>query len=55
MLSEKEMQVLGLEPGLIGYGPLADAIHLINHAQIPTISLGPSSRTAHMADECVEI
>jgi acetylornithine deacetylase len=46
---------LGLEPTLIGYGSLTDAIHLINHAGIPTISIGPASQTAHMADEFVEI
>jgi acetylornithine deacetylase len=49
------LQDLGLEPGLIGYGSLTDAIHLINYAQIPTISIGPSRRSAHMADEHVEI
>jgi acetylornithine deacetylase len=46
---------LGLKPELIGYGTLTDAIHLINYAQIPTISIGPSGLTAHMADEFVEI
>jgi acetylornithine deacetylase len=46
---------LNLEPGLVGYGSLTDAIHLINYAGIPTISIGPSSKTAHMADEYVEI
>jgi acetylornithine deacetylase len=46
---------LGLEPALIGYGSLTDAIHLINFAGIPTISIGPSARTAHMADEYVEV
>jgi acetylornithine deacetylase len=46
---------LGLEPGLIGYGSLTDAIHLINYAGIPTISIGPGRQSAHMADEYVEI
>jgi acetylornithine deacetylase len=46
---------LNLEPGLVGYGSLTDAIHLINYAGIPTISIGSSSKTAHMADEYVEI
>ena len=46
---------LGLEPGLIGYGSLTDAVHLINYAQIPTISIGPGRQSAHMADEYVEI
>jgi len=46
---------LGLEPGLIGYGSLTDAIHLINYAGIPTISIGPGRQSTHMADEYVEI
>jgi acetylornithine deacetylase len=46
---------LGLEPGLIGYGSLTDAIHLINYSNIPTISIGLSRKTAHMADEFVAI
>jgi acetylornithine deacetylase len=46
---------LGKEPRLIGFGSLTDAIHLINYSKIPTISIGPSSETAHMADEFVEI
>jgi acetylornithine deacetylase len=46
---------LDLEPGLLGYGSLTDAIHLINYAGIPTISIGPGRQSAHMADEYVEI
>lgn len=46
---------LGLAPGLIGFGSLTDAIHLINYAGIPAISIGPSSHTAHMAEEYVEV
>ncbi len=46
---------LGLAPGLAGFGSLTDAIHLINYARIPTISIGPSYETAHMADEFVDI
>jgi acetylornithine deacetylase len=46
---------LGHQPSTIGYGSLTDAIHLINYAGIPTISIGPSDKTAHMADEYVEI
>jgi acetylornithine deacetylase len=46
---------LGLAPGLIGFGSLTDAVHLINYAGIPTISIGPSGHTAHMAEEYVEI
>jgi acetylornithine deacetylase len=51
----KALEDLELEPGLTGYGTLTDAIHLINYAQIPTVSIGPDSQTAHMADEYVEI
>ena len=46
---------LGFEPDTIGYGSLRDAIHLINYAGIPTISIGPSGKTAHVADEHAEI
>jgi len=46
---------LGIEPGLTGFGTLTDAIHLINYAKIPTISIGPSIKTAHMANEFVDI
>ena len=46
---------LGLVPGLIGCGSLTDAIHLINYSGIPTISIGPGTHTAHMAEEYVEI
>jgi acetylornithine deacetylase len=46
---------LGLEPGLIGCGSLTDAIHLINYAHMPTISIGPNYQTAHMTDEFIEI
>jgi acetylornithine deacetylase len=46
---------LGFDPALRGYGTLTDAIHLINYSGIPTISIGPSIRSAHMADEYVEI
>jgi acetylornithine deacetylase len=51
----RALQDLGREPKLIGYGTLTDAIHLINYAQIPTISIGPSGLTAHMANEYVEV
>jgi acetylornithine deacetylase len=46
---------LGVEPDLIGIGSLTDAVHLINFAGIPTISVGPGGETAHSADEHVEI
>ena len=37
------------------FGSLTDAIHLINYAEIPTISIGPRMQPAHMADEYIEI
>jgi acetylornithine deacetylase len=46
---------LGREPGLAGFGSLTDAIHLINYSKIPTISIGPGLKTAHMADEFVSL
>ena len=46
---------LGLTPGVMGFGSLTDAIHLINYSKIPAISIGPSPDTAHMAEEYVEI
>ena len=46
---------LGGEPDLIGIGSLTDAVHLINYAGIPTISVGPGGETAHSADEYVEL
>ena len=48
-------QALGLNPQLAGMGSQTDAIHLINHAHVPTISIGPDDYTAHMANEFVEI
>ncbi len=49
------MQDVGLEPGVMGFGSLTDAIHLINYAKVPTISIGPNLKPAHMADEFVDI
>ena len=46
---------LGIKSKPAGMGSLTDAIHLINYSKIPTISFGPSSKTAHMADEFVDI
>jgi len=46
---------LGLEPKLIGYGSLTDAVHLINYSRIPTISIGVDGHTAHKADEFVDV
>lgn len=49
------LEDLGIEPALRGYGTLTDCIHLINYSKIPTISIGPDIKTAHMADEFVAI
>lgn len=49
------LQDIGYQPGLVGFGSLTDAIHLINYARVPTISFGPSSGRAHANDEYVEI
>ena len=54
-LGMETLRDLGAEPRLRGFGTLTDAIHLINYANIPTISFGPSIQTAHMANEYIEI
>ncbi len=46
---------VGIAPKLVGMGSLTDAIHLINYSRIPTISFGPSDKTAHGIDEFVDI
>ena len=46
---------LGIKSKPAGMGSLTDAIHLINYSKIPTISIGPSDKPAHMADEFVDI
>ena len=46
---------VGIAPKLVGMGSLTDAIHLINYSKIPTISIGPSDKTAHAIDEFVDI
>jgi len=46
---------LGIEPALAGFGSLTDAVHLVNYSKIPTISIGPDYKSAHMTDEFVEI
>jgi acetylornithine deacetylase len=54
-LGKEALSEIGIEPELRGYGTLTDAIHFINYSKIPTISIGPSIKTAHMADEYVTI
>jgi acetylornithine deacetylase len=49
------MEELGMPVQLTGSGGLTDAVHLINYAKVPTISIGPRSGTAHMNDEYIEI
>ena len=46
---------LGIPPKLVGFGSLTDMVHLVNTSKVPTISVGPSPRTAHMADEHVTV
>lgn len=46
---------LGIEPKLVGWGTLTDAVHLVNCLKIPTISIGPDDKTAHATDEFVDI
>ncbi|MCF8068242.1 MAG: ArgE/DapE family deacylase [Desulfobacterales bacterium] len=43
------------KPEFIGWGTLSDAIHLINYSKIPTISIGPESKTAHEANEFITV
>jgi len=49
------VEEMGYQPEVCGFGSLTDAIHLINYSNIPTISIGPDSQPAHMANEHVEI
>jgi acetylornithine deacetylase len=46
---------VGIPPELVGSGSLTDMVHLINYSKVPTVSVGPSARTAHMTDEHVTI
>lgn len=46
---------IGISPKLAGFGSLTDMVHLVNTAKVPTISIGPSPRAAHTADEHVSI
>ncbi len=49
------LEDLGIPPRLAGFGSLTDMVHLVNRAMVPTISIGPSPRAAHAADEQVSI
>ncbi len=46
---------LGIPPQLAGFGSLTDMVHLVNVSNVPTTSIGPATRTAHMADEHVAV
>lgn len=46
---------LGIRPRLKGMGSLTDMVHLVNTMKVPTVSVGPSPQTAHMADEHVTV
>ena len=54
-LGEEVLSTVGIAPRMVGMGSLTDAIHLINTAGIPTISIGPSKKTIHTVDEYIEI
>jgi acetylornithine deacetylase len=49
------LEEVGIPPELVGSGSLTDMVHLINYSKVPTVSVGPTARTAHMADEHVKI
>jgi acetylornithine deacetylase len=44
-----------MEPKLTGSDSLTDAVHLINYAKVPTISIGPTGTRAHKVDEYIEV
>jgi acetylornithine deacetylase len=46
---------IGLDPHPVGSGGLTDAVHLINYAKVPTVSIGPSAESAHMVDEFINV
>ena len=48
-------QDIGHDPKIIGMGSLTDAIHLINYAKTPTVTIGPGGGGYHEPDEFVRI
>ena len=46
---------LGMEPKLVGWGTLSDAIHLVNYSKIPTISIGLNNSRIHGNNEYADI
>jgi len=46
---------LNIQPKLVGWDTMTDAVHIINYSKIPTISIGPDNTMAHKADEFVDI
>ncbi len=46
---------LGILARLKGSGSLTDMVHLVNYSHVPTVSVGPSTRTIHAPDEHVTI
>ena len=46
---------LGMEPKLVGWGTLSDAIHLVNYSKIPTISIGLNNSRIHASNEYADI
>ena len=46
---------LGVTPKFIGTDSLTDAVHLINYAKVPTISIGPSRSRSHKINEYIDV
>ena len=42
---------LNIPPKLRGCGSLTDMVHLVNYSKVPTVSIGPSTRSIHAPDE----
>ena len=49
------LKELGMEPKLVGWGTLSDAIHLVNYSKIPTISIGLDNSRIHGNNEYADI
>ncbi len=46
---------LGVEPKFIGTDSLTDAVHLVNYARVPAISIGPSRSRSHKVNENIDV
>ncbi len=54
-VSTAALKDIGRTPVLKGCGSLTDMVHLVNYSHVPTVSVGPSTRTIHAPDEHVAI